>query len=64
MKTIVGLLKRTFNILIQEHWLHVIDKEIKRFEKYKMKANASAIAVHDLMNRYNEIYKGEEINEF
>ena len=57
MKKLLNLLIQTINILIQKHWLHFINKEIKRYKKYEKKANASAIAVHDLMNRYNEIYK-------
>ena len=52
----LDLLKRTFNIFVQKHWLNVINKEIKRYEKHKSKMQASAIVVHNLMDRYNEIY--------
>lgn len=51
------LLKESINLLIQKHWLKCINKEIKKYHKYELKTKVSAMVIHDLVQKYNELYK-------
>ena len=56
------LLKRTFNILIQEHELHIIYRKLKRQEKYKTKLIASAKETNNLIEKFIKEYNKENKN--
>ena len=56
------LLKRTFNILIQEHELHIIYRKLKRQEKYKTKLIASTKETNNLIEKFIKKYNKENEN--
>ena len=51
------LLQESIDLLIQKNWLRHINKETKKYHKYEFKTQVSAMVVHDLVQKYNELYK-------
>jgi hypothetical protein len=52
------LIKRTFNLWCEKRWLKAIDRSIDRYRKTKAKANREHHVMTRLVERYNELYKG------
>ena len=61
------LLKRTYEVFVQRHWLKCIEKETVKYDKYKKlatkydrKAEHQGFITHRMWDRYNEIYGKDE----
>ena len=62
MNKIIALLKRSFDLLVKNHWLKVIDKECDKYIKLHHKLREQKYIVYGLADRYKEIYGVDLLN--
>lgn len=55
------LIKESFDLWVKMRWLKTIDKEANKYNKLNAKIKRQAYIVHSLIDRYNELYRGEAI---
>ena len=60
VRTMVELLKRSFELFIKRKWLKTIEKEIDKYNKIKHKFYRQRYVVNSLLEEYKEIY-GENL---
>ena len=60
MEKIIALFKRSFDLLVKNHWLKVLDKECNKYIKLHYKLSEQKYIVYGLADRYKEIY-GEDL---
>lgn len=59
----IELIREWFELRTKQNWLKHIDKELKRYNRLIIKAEAQSNVVHYLVERYKGLYPGNEIRE-
>ena len=57
----VELIRELFELWIKKNWLKHINRMANKYNRLNQKAREQANVVHNLVERYNEIYPGDKI---
>ena len=59
----IKLIREFFELWAKQNWLKHIDRAVDKYNRLDRDAKVQAHVVHKLVERYNEIYPGDKIEE-